>query len=977
MATNGNPQSAQPVQEVAAILCLDTALSTYQFWTEVFGSYIQPLLQAIWKKNLSPHARPEMRVGAIVYTRSDLQPPITTNVYFSTVEQCMKEMRENPLGFGFGNTNGSPEVGMSLLEGLVAATEMCDILIAEAAKKRIRPPHPNIPTPPKKLRPVCHIIVIGSSPPGGIETPMYNNNPAFDDITLQSLPAELVKREIKVSFVLPTAIQPMIDFFEKMCDAPEVAPFKTRPEHKVLLSGVQGPADQMNVAKRALTNDAENTSDKRSKLGSSPKATARNAPGQLKITPVDPSKLVSSEMPRLPGPTAAAAAQAHVLNLNHSMLGPPNPQMAAMQKDYQRMLRMNTQTQLNGLNNAPTALEKESLANTGVSAVSSSEQIDAANTAANIASALKASQEGRPGPPRASEEAPSTSIPMMSSSSSQSTSREGPPARPQSQPQNPSPQKVLEAERGGHSRSQSHFLPNQQPTLLPAQNIAGPNTSNEQVNAPQVSPQQSVRGTPQHHRMDSVGASAAGPSPMGPPSIPSPPKRPETNPNPSALAPSLVGLAAGTTPAMLAQLKAMAHSNSRLLDTPQTSESQKLWAARMGNQGLINPNAPLNLGASTQAPMPANPENWQGVLSVSASEQTAAPEMHIAVLAKVASNKNPNVYVNSNLMQFMLWPQRLSFGHANYRQYDLHEFGALIKTNAIPLCVFEPNTAVFANSPNPTDVKRNLVAFQVVHKFLSERKVGAAIYFQLPTGPQGTGLFLFTPLKEGTHTIVGAAFLTMPIPQFPPLAGFGSVEVSPFGNINPNPGPGGHPMPQNLGGIAAMNLAGTGAHALQMNLMMQHRLQQRAQQQQAGQQQQQQQQQQIQQGNQPSFNGMGMGGMQSMGLGGSVMGGGNGNVPPQMTPQAQAQNRLLSGGFNAMGGFDPNAGVGAMPMGMGGSNFAQQMQNMQGMGGLGAMNFGNLNGNGMSNPMGGALTADMLRLMAAQAGHGGSGPSNG
>lgn len=113
---------------------------------------------------------------------------------------------------------------------------MCDILIAEAAKKRRRPPHPNIPTPPKKLRPVCHIIVIGSCPPGGTLTPMHNNNPAFDDITLETLPAELVKvkfcftsdrlrhvlitfifqREIKVSFVLPTAIQPMVDFFTKV-----------------------------------------------------------------------------------------------------------------------------------------------------------------------------------------------------------------------------------------------------------------------------------------------------------------------------------------------------------------------------------------------------------------------------------------------------------------------------------------------------------------------------------------------------------------------------------------------------------------------------------------------------------------------------------------------------------------------------------------------------------------------------------------
>lgn len=346
------------------------------------------------------------------------------------------------------------------------------------------------------------------------------------------------------------------------------------------------------VAKRAITGDVENP-EKRTRLVSSPKVTARNPPGQLKIPPVDASKLLSSEMPRLPNPAAAAAAQAHVLNLNQSMLGPPqNPQVSAtMQAEYQRLLRMKTQAQYNVLNQGLSASEKEALTNTGIGlqSTTSTEQGDVANMAASITAALKASQDSRAVPvsARGNEETPAVSAPMVSSSSSQSIAREAqaPPVRPQPQPQHASAQKAQEmAERGSHSRSQSNILPSQQhpSALLPAQNISGPN---EQVNPPppQTSPQQNIRGTPQHQRMESVASSTAVPSPMGPPSVHSSPQRPEmsTGHTPAPSMGGLGGINPQTTPAMLAQLKAMAQSNSRLLDTSQSSEAQKLWAARM------------------------------------------------------------------------------------------------------------------------------------------------------------------------------------------------------------------------------------------------------------------------------------------------------------------------------------------------------------------------------------------------------------
>lgn len=70
--------------------------------------------------------------------------------------------------------------------------------------------------------------------------------------------------------------------------------------------------------------------------------------------------------------------------------------------------------------------------------------------------------------------------------------------------------------------------------------------------------------------------------------------------------------------------------------------------------------------------------------------------------------------------QFVMWPPRLAFGSAQYRQYELTEFGNLIKSNAIPLCMFEPNQSAFPF--NSEQAKRNDQSFSLLHKFLTERK---------------------------------------------------------------------------------------------------------------------------------------------------------------------------------------------------------------------------------------------------------------
>lgn len=172
-------------------------------------------------------------------------------------------------------------------------------------------------------------------------------------------------------------------------------------------------------------------------------------------------------------------------------------------------------------------------------------------------------------------------IPHTSPMAPSTSGRDGPVERPQSQPQNPSAQ-MQKMASSTHGRSHSTFVPNQQPVLLPAQTIstAGPPASESSSVHSQVSPQQSVRSTPQQHaRLESVASNnGRGPSPFPPSSsAQSSPKRPESNTGSvPPTAPPLGNLGGvpvqQSTSAMIAQLKLMSQTGigGRLLESQLT-----------------------------------------------------------------------------------------------------------------------------------------------------------------------------------------------------------------------------------------------------------------------------------------------------------------------------------------------------------------------------------------------------------------------
>lgn len=67
---------------------------------------------------------PKLRVGAVVYSRPSLDPPIITNTYFMDLQAGFKDWQDNQVAFGLGSCPGPEDGGMALLEALVASLEV-------------------------------------------------------------------------------------------------------------------------------------------------------------------------------------------------------------------------------------------------------------------------------------------------------------------------------------------------------------------------------------------------------------------------------------------------------------------------------------------------------------------------------------------------------------------------------------------------------------------------------------------------------------------------------------------------------------------------------------------------------------------------------------------------------------------------------------------------------------------------------------
>ncbi|KZT65876.1 hypothetical protein DAEQUDRAFT_493130 [Daedalea quercina L-15889] len=169
------------VEVVAIAYVVDASLALASEWGQALAEYILPLLHRLGEL----HANPHFRLGVVTYGPAETRPsPLLGKHFFAQPQVIIKELREEPERLGLGLTSSGGSTGMAALEGLVAALELFDVL-----KDSIE-----VMT--------SHIIHVAATPPDGSERPVWNLASNLDDVSWETLPLELRKRNINYSSIL-------------------------------------------------------------------------------------------------------------------------------------------------------------------------------------------------------------------------------------------------------------------------------------------------------------------------------------------------------------------------------------------------------------------------------------------------------------------------------------------------------------------------------------------------------------------------------------------------------------------------------------------------------------------------------------------------------------------------------------------------------------------------------------------------------
>ncbi|KAG8900131.1 hypothetical protein FRC00_014338 [Tulasnella sp. 408] len=296
--------SAVDLLEVSVVFCLDSSALTRDFWQKGLSTYIVPLLQTLAKvhNQQATGAAFKISLGLIVFTLSNVKPPLLSNTYFTDGPEGLQQLQSKMFSRGLGATTNGGDSGMAAIEGLVAAVEVCDRITSEAAKPRRANAPPNFPQQPQRKQPICHIILFTSQPPGGSPVRFSNNDHQFDGMTMDTLPAEIAK------------ISHYVDFFHKVGEQAEKPWFNTAPEHVLLLSGFQsgaavGGVDAQSNIKRPVSPSTRVPSDtaKKAKL-----ATSRGASNKATPTATAPQDSINGApqaSPSTGSPNPASGSQ--------------------------------------------------------------------------------------------------------------------------------------------------------------------------------------------------------------------------------------------------------------------------------------------------------------------------------------------------------------------------------------------------------------------------------------------------------------------------------------------------------------------------------------------------------------------------------------------------------------------------------------------------------------------------------------------
>ncbi|KDQ15787.1 hypothetical protein BOTBODRAFT_272763 [Botryobasidium botryosum FD-172 SS1] len=241
-----SPTQPQLTQETAVAFVVDSSLATLRQWPELFRSYIIYLLQTLQQQH--PHSK--LRLGFVTYGKADERPsPVLAKHFFTAPDNLMAELKKpaSESKLSLGKTGNAGRHGMAVLEGLITALEMFDLL--QSRSKTLRPRNPNVPSAPPTAPPICHLILVASHGPGLQSYARHNSLKAFDNVGWQNLPDEFRKRNVNFDLILTTPIPKLSELHAKIVETPDKPSSLVKDGHVVLYSGLKAGPVRMPCSK--------------------------------------------------------------------------------------------------------------------------------------------------------------------------------------------------------------------------------------------------------------------------------------------------------------------------------------------------------------------------------------------------------------------------------------------------------------------------------------------------------------------------------------------------------------------------------------------------------------------------------------------------------------------------------------------------------------------------------------------------------
>ncbi|GBE88438.1 hypothetical protein BKA93DRAFT_79724 [Sparassis latifolia] len=240
------------MSDIAAVVCVvDSSYLLASEWPQTLQEYVIPLLQRM--SDLSSSRK--LLIGYVSYATAETRPiPLLARVFFGSATTLVKDLHEDPIKMGIGQTGTGGSKGMAALEGLVAAVELFDTL-----RKSVEAS-------------ACHIVHIAAGAPDSAQKPLWNTSPSMDSVNWNTLPSELQKRKISYSNILLAKLPQLSEFHTAAAVGLSQKPwFVVRPHHALRLTGFPSPQQKGVKRSHEGTPNAERTPEaKRTRVQSHP-----------------------------------------------------------------------------------------------------------------------------------------------------------------------------------------------------------------------------------------------------------------------------------------------------------------------------------------------------------------------------------------------------------------------------------------------------------------------------------------------------------------------------------------------------------------------------------------------------------------------------------------------------------------------------------------------------------------------------------